>query len=280
MRMKTEDLITDIDILTKVEVENLISLNEQFTFYVYFLIDPYSLEVRYIGKGSGNRCTDHIDLCEEEVGRKATWLRKLKRLGEEPLYVIWEFYGTELTEDDVYKEEFNLIKAFGRKGIDNKGTLYNIANSKGGNLKTTEQFIKEAELVHGNKFDYSQVVYKGTNYPIECKCNSCGYINYPKPYSHLEGKGCKGCHNRLLADNTSIFIRKALTVHKKGDYDYSKVKYINNVTKVPIICNKCGTEFLQAPVKHRAGQGCPNRCYKTNLGRPKINKRIYDENNS
>ena len=42
-----------------------------------------------------------------------------------------------------------------------------------------------------------------------------------------------------------------------GDkYNYSKVKYVNNYTKVCIICPK-HSEFEQSPYQHLQGQGCP-----------------------
>jgi len=54
---------------------------------------------------------------------------------------------------------------------------------------------------------------------------------------------------------TEEFIHKAKAVH--GDkYDYSKVEYINNHTKVTIICPEHG-EFMQTPSNHLKGQGCP-----------------------
>lgn len=54
---------------------------------------------------------------------------------------------------------------------------------------------------------------------------------------------------------TEEFITKAKAVH--GDrYDYSKVKYINNQTKVCIICPIHG-DFIQRPLDHIKGSGCP-----------------------
>ena len=51
------------------------------------------------------------------------------------------------------------------------------------------------------------------------------------------------------------FIRRAREVH--GDkYDYSKVDYKNNYTKVCIICPTHG-EFMQVPSNHLQGAGCP-----------------------
>jgi hypothetical protein len=38
-------------------------------------------------------------------------------------------------------------------------------------------------------------------------------------------------------------------------YDYSKVRYINNRTKVTLICSEHG-EFEKSPEKHLIGQGC------------------------
>lgn len=52
------------------------------------------------------------------------------------------------------------------------------------------------------------------------------------------------------------FIRESREVHG-WIYDYSKVNYINNSTKVCIICPKHG-EFWQLPSNHIKGQGCPS----------------------
>ena len=50
------------------------------------------------------------------------------------------------------------------------------------------------------------------------------------------------------------FIKEATEKH--GDkYDYSNVNYVNNRTKVCIICQEHG-EFWQTPSKHLIGRGC------------------------
>lgn len=61
---------------------------------------------------------------------------------------------------------------------------------------------------------------------------------------------------------TEDFIEKAKQVH--GDkYDYSKVNYINNRTKVCIICPEHG-EFWQNPAHHIEGCGC-RKCWDKSL---------------
>ena len=59
-------------------------------------------------------------------------------------------------------------------------------------------------------------------------------------------------YNQLTTDK---FIEKAKAVHG-NEYDYSKVEYVNNHTKVCIICPIHG-EFWQTPMKHLANRGCP-----------------------
>ena len=55
--------------------------------------------------------------------------------------------------------------------------------------------------------------------------------------------------------NKELFIEKAKEIH--GDiYDYSKVEYVNNKTKVCIICPEHG-EFWQIPCNHLKGTKCP-----------------------
>jgi len=78
---------------------------------------------------------------------------------------------------------------------------------------------------------------------------------------------------------TEQFIIKANQVHG-NHYDYSLVDYINNFSKIKIICKEHGI-FYQTPKKHMY-QGCP-KCkgfYKTNdeitKEFKKIHKDIYD----
>lgn len=70
------------------------------------------------------------------------------------------------------------------------------------------------------------------------------------------------------------FIRRAREIH--GDkYDYSKVNYINNSTKVCIICPTHG-EFWQRPVAHiNLRQGCA-KCYHESVKKPVYGVGIND----
>lgn len=129
---------------------------------------------------------------------------------------------------------------------------------KTGVRTTLEEFITEAKKVHGNKYDYSKVVYINANTKVCIICPIHGEF-WQRPADHLNGVGCKKCGDSRKGlyqiGNTEKFIEDARKVH--GDkYDYSKVKYINNRSKVYIICPIHG-EFKQMPHLHLHGHGCP-----------------------
>ena len=119
--------------------------------------------------------------------------------------------------------------------------------------KTTTEFIKEANLIHNNKYDYSKVNYVNNKEKVCIICHKHGEF-WQKPDKHLVGQGCPSC-SKTKKNTTASFIEKARKVH--GDkYDYSKVNYVNNKEKVCIVCPEHG-EFFKDPHNHLKGQGCP-----------------------
>ena len=122
----------------------------------------------------------------------------------------------------------------------------------------TEDFIKKARSIHGKKYDYSKVEYKGGHIPVTIICRRHGEFNQ-SPSNHASGKGCLKCGKesakQKLFYTTSSFVHKAEKVHR-NKYDYTKVKYSNSMEEVIIKCKIHG-EFKQKPVKHLCGQGCP-----------------------
>ena len=123
----------------------------------------------------------------------------------------------------------------------------------------TELFIKKAQEIHGNKYDYSKSIYKNSSEKICIICPEHGEF-YMKLGNHINGKqGCPKCgllkraEKRRKSFNT--FIEESINTHG-NKYDYSKVEYINIDTKVCIICPEHG-EFWQIPYQHIKGNGCP-----------------------
>lgn len=132
----------------------------------------------------------------------------------------------------------------------------------GTHKRTNDEFIREAKKIHGNKYDYSKVDYVNNHTKVCIICPEHGEF-WQTPERHIAQKqGCPKCYDSRRGDtlrkNNDWFIEKAREVHG-NKYDYSKVDYVNNHTKVCIICPEHG-EFWQAPSSHiNAKQGCP-RC--------------------
>lgn len=59
---------------------------------------------------------------------------------------------------------------------------------------SVSSFIKRAQKIHGNSYDYCGVNYINADIPVKIKCNNCNRIFYQTPQNHLKGKGCKYCN--------------------------------------------------------------------------------------
>lgn len=153
------------------------------------------------------------------------------------------------------------------------------------NVMSTEEFIKKAKKIHGDKYDYSKTNYTGCKKLITIICPIHGEFSQVPNY-HLSGNGCPKCGhentwNKRGRITTEEFIKKAKQVHGER-YDYSESEYKNRRTKIKIICHKKyrnGLEhgiFYQNPNLHLNGRGCPH-CRNSRLEN-KVSK-LLSENN-
>lgn len=132
-------------------------------------------------------------------------------------------------------------------------------SKKGNKQSNTEEFIKKAKVIHGNKYDYSKVVYEKSNKKVCITCHIHGDFKQTAN-DHLRGAGCPLCGAKSTWDvrgrkTTEQFIDECKKVH--GDkYDYTKVEYKASHKKVIITCKQHGN-FEVTPVNHLHGNGCP-----------------------
>jgi hypothetical protein len=119
--------------------------------------------------------------------------------------------------------------------------------------KTAEQFLTEAIHVHGDKYDYSKMIFESGSKKIVIICKEHGEF-LQSPQKHLIGQGCRNCNGYIALTQQSFLERS----HKKHGalYNYSKTEVKSKHDKVVIICKLHG-EFEQLPSNHIKGQGCP-----------------------
>lgn len=125
---------------------------------------------------------------------------------------------------------------------------------------TYDQFIKRANEVHGDKFDYSKVAREditGSGAYITLICNDCGYEWEQTISGHVTGYDCPSCMN-MAPWTYDRFIKAALMIH--GDkYDYNNVTndHIRGVnSRIPVRCNRCTTIWWPTISGHVRGYGC------------------------
>lgn len=144
---------------------------------------------------------------------------------------------------------------------------------------TTEEFIEKARKVHSDKYDYSKVDYVKAITKVCIICPEHGEF-WQRPNDHLNGCNCPKCADKGNGKNGNLiieeFVRKARKVH--GDkYDYSKVEYKNNKTKICIICPIHG-EFWQRPDMHlHCKQGCPKCASVHNISESRLFGELENE---
>lgn len=84
-------------------------------------------------------------------------------------------------------------------------------------LKTTKDFIEKARLVHGDKYKYDKVHYKGNRFKVVISCSVHGDF-LQTPDNHLSGKGCLTCGN-IKSSNT---IKKMKNKSRNWNFEQPK----------------------------------------------------------
>lgn len=122
----------------------------------------------------------------------------------------------------------------------------------------TEEFIRRAREVHGDRYDYSKTEYVNNATKVKIICPVHGVFEQ-LPSKHLAGQGCPDRSHRMAKSapaKLAEFVAKARAVH--GDrYDYSGTVWTGTKGKLEIVCPEHGP-FLQSPEKHLEGCGCPH----------------------
>jgi len=119
---------------------------------------------------------------------------------------------------------------------------------------TTKEIIIQFKNRHGDRYDYSKVVYVSNFTKVIIICKDHGEFTQ-RPSDHKKRGGCPKCAGKHHY-NTEEAIRKFIECH--GDrYIYDKVVYRYAKENVIITCSTHG-DFLQTPNNHWNGSNCPS----------------------
>lgn len=142
----------------------------------------------------------------------------------------------------------------------------------GSKLKTTEEFKKDAKKVWGDLFILDKCNYKNAKEKIIVTCRKHGdFLVAPSDFISSRN-GCPKCKFDKYRKSKEDFIKESEEIFGKGTIIYDEVNYVNNQTKVALICPIHG-KFWKTPNLHLSQrQGCPMCSLKN-----KINSRLEEE---
>lgn len=123
---------------------------------------------------------------------------------------------------------------------------------KCGKLLSTDDVLFRFNIVHGNKYDYTNFKYSGMYNKSEIICLYHGSFDQ-SVLNHISGKGCPKCAKNYKKDKNEII--KKLNILHNNKYDYSETKFKRTKDMILIKCPKHG-DFEQLLNNHLRGHGC------------------------
>ncbi len=126
------------------------------------------------------------------------------------------------------------------------------------NQKAWNVVLNLFKVAHGDRYKYDEKSYVNVTSKTKIKCEKHGWFEQA-PYLHYSGRGCRKCAIEEVHEGQKInfkdFEKRAKNKH--GDkYSYKEENFINIFTPIEISCSRHGI-FLQVPVNHYKGSGCP-----------------------
>ena len=142
---------------------------------------------------------------------------------------IWKNAHTRFTLTCPKHGDFSLRKDSIHKGC---------SKCKSEDTFTKELFIEKAANRHGNKYDYTEVDYQGSEVKAKIWCNTHKEFFWQTPKKHVKGRGCPKCGIDSMAELQSKSFedyRPTLEAKYKGILDFSNTKYTKWKSKIQVL---------------------------------------------
>jgi len=156
------------------------------------------------------KCADNYKLNTKE------WVKKAKNI-----------HGERYGYDQVIYEKATKkvkIKCFKHGIFEQTPSLHlntsGCSKCSGKHSPNTEEWIKKAKGIHGEKYGYDYVDYVGAHTPVKIECFLHGFFDQT-PHNHLQGKGCSGCAPSGFQSNLSAYYY----VHEVIDITNNEILY-------------------------------------------------------
>ena len=126
--------------------------------------------------------------------------------------------------------------------------------------KTAEEFITQAKRVHGDKYDYSKVEYKGKRYKVMIICPYHGKF-WQEAGHHMYGCGCPKCKSskgemtiERYLEEANIEYKRQYPIFVDSSISQSRLAYIDfYLPKYNLFVEYNGRQHYM-PVEHFGGK--------------------------
>ena len=202
----------------------------------------------------GNKCGCPICNPYHKMNTDEFIQKAVKKHGDKYDYSLVKYLGAE-TKVEIICRKHGVFEQTPAAHLRGQGCPRCCEEKRGDTIRLSkDDFIRRAQEVHGNKYNYDNVVYVNNRTKVEIKCNTCGDVFFQAPCGHMLGQGCPNCAG-VKKKTTESFLKELKSVH--GDrYATDKVHYVNMVTPITLTCRKHG-DFSEKPYMLMNGHGCP-----------------------
>ncbi len=141
-------------------------------------------------------------------------------------------------------------------------------------VNLNENFITKAKAIHGEKYLYNLVKYRGSSKKVNIICQNHGVYSM-SPSQHLSGKGCPYCEKNRLTRDEFMELMSALYGSR---YDFTKCTYTHKsgISEFLTVTCKSHGDFRQRVSALINGKGC-DACAKEEKKQVKLKKQEQEE---
>jgi hypothetical protein len=211
--------------------------------YVYGLYDPNTDELFYVGKGTGYRDTSHLKPSMWSNPKNTTnpfLYYKIKSLMENETPPIIKRLHENVSEEDAYRLENELVLKYGRRFSVENGKLFNISEFMGGNKKGKELTWTEERLKTWHEFQKKRRKYDPS---------------YEELYDDYITRNMKRVDIAEKYDVSDVLVKKRLQ-----HFGIKKPKHLQYGDSVKHVCVNCNKHFETSPSVQR--KYCSKVCYR------------------
>jgi hypothetical protein len=211
--------------------------------YVYGLYDPNTNDLFYVGKGTGYRDISHLKPSMWTNPKNTTnpfLYYKIKSLMENDTPPIIKRLHENVSEEDAYRLENELVLKYGRRFSVENGKLFNISEFMGGNKKGKELPWTEDRLKTWHEFQKKRRKYDPS---------------YEELYDDFITKNMKRTDIAEKYGVSDVLVKRRLQ-----HFGIKKPKHLQYGESKKHVCVNCNKDFQTSPSVKR--KYCSKVCYR------------------